>query len=247
MNQLLLEYMRTHEIPNNMVYKQSAIDQMIFVRDTLCGHLLRVPVFVVSTHRSKSIQLPVYYFEMRNGIRALMRENFYGWVVSLITPFSVTIEDFCYGDGAYPHNKDIASCFAEGFKSSWVFPYIKENTRNTTFKVDGNYKLYTLFYLLNRINVSLHANRYVIKNKEIASLAMNQLTENHPDVQPWELFSRPCYMAENDRFCKEYGLDRFISLDDTVKELSDRIGLWDELDVELSIELDLLRKGEQFE
>ena len=83
-SKLLLEWMReTPDIEDKMNWKRPAERQMCFVRDQIGRNLLRVPVFAVSTHRSKSIDLPVYGLTMRNGIEMYARENFYGWVVSL--------------------------------------------------------------------------------------------------------------------------------------------------------------------
>lgn len=245
MNQLLLEYMRTHEISDEMIWKRSAIDQMVFVRDTLCDYLLRVPVFVVSTHRSKSIELPVYYFEMRNGIRAIMRENFHGWIVTLITPHPVTLEEFCHGYGAYPY-EDIPKCYAEGFKDSWLHPYVKEGARRTTFDVDGNYKLYTLFYLLDKTGSTRLRDSDVIKNKDFTSHLMNTIIKNHPNVHPYELFARSLYKSESDTFCKEHGLKTNILQNEIVLEISRRVELWDELADELYMEIGLLYDGERF-
>ena len=74
---LLLQWMRSSEIDDSMCWKNAAERQMCFVRDVLCTDLLKVPVFVVSTHTSKSILLPVYRFRLQNGIIVTARENFY--------------------------------------------------------------------------------------------------------------------------------------------------------------------------
>lgn len=246
MNQLLLEYMRTHEISDEMNWKSSAIKQMVFVRDTLCDYLLRVPVFVVSTHRSKSIELPVYYFEMRNGIRAIMRENFHGWIVTLITSHPVTLEDFCHGHGIYPY-EDIPKCYAEGFKDSWLHPYVKEGARRTTFEVDGDYKLYTLFYLLDKTGSTRLRDSDVIKDEKFVSQLMNTMIENHPNMYPHELFVCSLYKSGSNTFCKEHGLKIHISSDEIVSEISRRVELWDELADEFYMEMGLLYDGERFE
>ena len=241
-NQLLLEYMLTHEIDDKMIWKQDAISNMCFVRDTLCCYLLRVPVFVVSTHRSKSIKLPVYYFEMRNGIRAIMRGDFHDWVISLMTPFPVTLEDFCHGSGGKPYVGDIHPCYAEGFKPSWIYPYVKENARRTTFYVDGNYKLYTLFYLLDRIPPAEKKDPEVVRGSKFARSIMEGLIEKHPAVNAWQLFERPVFKAED----RETGYC-YINKYEILEELPKRIDLYDDVAEEFYTEIALLHRGGEFE
>lgn len=240
MNQLLLEYMRTHEIDDNMVYKEAAIQQMCFIRDALCYYLLRVPVFVVSTHRSKSIQLPVYYFEMRNGIRAIMRENFHGWVVTLKTPFPVTLEDFCYGDGG-ERSEDITSCYAGGFKDSWVFPYVKKEARFTTFRVDEKYQLYTLFYMLNKIAWNGKRVMIDVKEENTARAMMEELISDHPGMHVYELFPETIFKAEHIGESYEH-----ISIDHVLNDLPIRVGRSKDVAEEFSMECALLYKGGMF-
>ena len=81
-NFTVLEFMRDFEYNSNLLWKKKAEEQLIFVRDTI-GALVKSPIFIVSTHYSKSCLLPVYGFMLPNGIRVIMRENFYGWVVSM--------------------------------------------------------------------------------------------------------------------------------------------------------------------
>ena len=58
--ELLLHWMRKQEIDDKMIYKNAAIKQECFLRDQICMRLLHTHAFVVSTHMSKSIILPVY-------------------------------------------------------------------------------------------------------------------------------------------------------------------------------------------
>ena len=84
--ELLLHWMRKQEIDDKMLYKNAAIKQECFIRDQICMRLLHTHSFVISTHRSKSIVLPVYAFTMENGIKVICRENFYGWKLSVKLP-----------------------------------------------------------------------------------------------------------------------------------------------------------------
>ena len=130
MNKLLLEFMRETELDEKLIWKKAAEKQMIFVRDTIGAHLTHSPIFVVSTHMSKSCVLPVYAFRLSNGIEFIMRENFYGWVVSIRSPFTIEeLPDFCRGDTLCSENPegDIAECYCEGFSKSWVYKYKNKN------------------------------------------------------------------------------------------------------------------------
>lgn len=142
----LLEYMRSTEIDDTLRYKIAAEEQMIFVRDTICFGLLKTDCFVISTHRSKSIELPVYEINF-NGITAIVRENFYGWVVSLKSKNPILLDneliqkDEC--DTVHP-------CYCEGFYKEWCYPTYKDGCTECTFRVSSDYKMWTLFYMLNK-------------------------------------------------------------------------------------------------
>ena len=73
--ELLLHWMRKQEIDDKMIYKNVAIKQECFLRDQICERLLHTHAFVVSTHMSKSIILPVYAFTMENGIKVICRDE----------------------------------------------------------------------------------------------------------------------------------------------------------------------------
>lgn len=73
MNKLLIEFMRENELSDDLLWKKAAEQQMIFVRDKIGKHLSHSPIFVVSTHMSKSCLLPVYAFRLTNGIEFIMR------------------------------------------------------------------------------------------------------------------------------------------------------------------------------
>ena len=152
MKELLLKFMRQWDIDENLIYKKAGIDQAIYVRDTLAMNLLRsVPAFAISMHRSKSVPLPVYGLTMRNGIKLIMRDNFYDWKVSVILPKPLPKNylpmELISNDG------DIPDCYLEGFHNEWGFETYKpedEKQNKFTIEVYGKYRLYTLlFYLKN--------------------------------------------------------------------------------------------------
>ena len=207
---LLLQWMRKQEIKDTMRWKDAAISQKVFVRDTLCGDLLHTPVFVVSTHTSKSIKLPVYRFRIHNGIIVTARDNFSGWVVSIKSPFAVNLpKDLVSGWGR--NYEDMKPCYCEGFKEDWVYPCVTENVRLSTFCVDSNYALWTLMRELNQYEpVEKEQRTYSV---DIIAMCIGQAMTTFDDMKLYEVF--PCYhrCAYNYDFCKAHELDCYFYAD----------------------------------
>ena len=178
-NFTLLEFMRDFEYNSNLLWKKKSEEQLIFVRDTI-GALVKSPIFIVSTHYSKSCLLPVYGFMLPNGIRVIMRENFYGWVVSMwvdneSASFNID-EGLVHGDRDENegYNGDIKEYYCEGFKSEWVFPFQAKETKATTFRVGNDFKLYTLFYkLINEYKNEIPFVGYELDIERIESIYNN--------------------------------------------------------------------------
>lgn len=152
MNTFLLYHNRKWNIPDKMLWKESAWKQDRFIRDIVCGDLLRVPAFVVSGHRSKSINLPVYGFVLRNGVKVICRDNFYDWKLSIELPRPLSpasaIPSELISDG---ETRKIDSCYLEGFKDEWSYDaYDRNNTFQTKFTIEvyGDYKFWTIMFIL---------------------------------------------------------------------------------------------------
>lgn len=146
----LLYFMRDWHLDENLIYKDAAVNQAIFIRDTVCQNLLRVPAFIVSTHTSKSCTLPVYYFKMLNGIKIICRGNFYDWKISVETPVKLR-------EGLLPLDlitggtkQKISDCYLEGFKEEWGYgPYnIANPAKKFTIEVSDKYALYVIMHTL---------------------------------------------------------------------------------------------------
>lgn len=169
MNELLLYGQRRDSISDNMIYKNDAVSQECFIRDTICAYFLHVPAFSISSHISKSIVLPVYGFVMRNGIKIIARDNFYGWIVSIELPKPLPMgylykDLFSYGID----NKQIK--YAEGFKQEWIYDCYDENSTDCTkftVAVDDKYKFYMLMYLLNKAFENI---KFEIDDRDIAEI-----------------------------------------------------------------------------
>ena len=149
--ELLLHWQRTNDLDDNLIYKKAAENQEIFMRDDVGHNLLKSHVFVISTHMSKSCRLPVYYIKMMNGIKVIMRGNFYDWKLSIDSPVDLPancIPNNCVSDGI--KNK-ISDCYCEGFKNNWVFDkYNPENPgKQFTIECPDKLRMYVVLHSLN--------------------------------------------------------------------------------------------------
>ena len=153
--ELLLQWMRKWKIDNEMIWKSAAIQQAIFLRETICFNLLKTQAFVVSTHRSKSIQLPVYAFIMRNGIKVICRENFYGWMLSVELPQDKPRVNLIGKDiFACGYMNDVHPCYFEGFRGEWVYGGFNPDDleqRKFSFGISNDYDFYMVMYMLKNL------------------------------------------------------------------------------------------------
>lgn len=156
----------------DVIYLKAGIRQVLWARDTLFYMLARHsssnpderlaseerykwrkanPVLVVSEHTSKSMPLPVYRYNLDFlGLELTMRENFYGWVMSVRS--DVPVKGPFYGLVEVVEGPDyldfFPSYYAEGFREEWCFmPYFK-GTCQFTNRFHSNENLWAFLYLL---------------------------------------------------------------------------------------------------
>lgn len=142
----------------DMIYKNDWYNQVSFVRDNInrmfyssYSDSINNPVMVIDTHKSKSIDLPVYEINLKShNVKIIMRNNFYDWKVSIISSKDILI-DFM---GLFNEDEVINEVYCEGFKRNQIFDCYSKDKKKFTFEVIDDYKLYTLMYLLNN-----HLNR----------------------------------------------------------------------------------------
>lgn len=100
---------------DQMVYKKGAEGQF---QDFLnFAEKLGAKTRVVSTHRSKSIALPVVEFTTPYGVRCIARDNFHDIKVSVWAPSPCDHDLFGLVAGGDSY---LAGCYFEGFVSEWV-------------------------------------------------------------------------------------------------------------------------------
>lgn len=153
----LLEWCRTDGSwpDDGMAYKGAMVDQVCFVRDKLpCAfaqdrseyshHQSGDGTAVIGTHRSKSCVLPVYGLDIKSlGVKAVMRNNFYNWVVSITMPRQVDLAMF-KAQGARL-DEPVNAVYCEGFEGRWVLGSYDHDPCAFTIELNDSYALYALF------------------------------------------------------------------------------------------------------
>lgn len=221
--------MRKNEIDDNLIYKNAAKKQEIFLRDVVCGDLLHVPAFVVSTHYSKSVKLPVYAFTMRNGIKVICRENFYGWKLSVELPgerpYAEILPEDIINEGY--KGKRIPSCYFEGFDKKWCHCSYRPDVKQRKFSIGiySDYKFYMAMYFLSHLYEPIKFGDTVAKmsKKKVADSIWN-ISERfgahemrkdtswgkeieRPVMSPWALLWITYSSINNYKFRDEKGLE----------------------------------------
>jgi hypothetical protein len=148
---------RKWELSEELIYKNAAKSQASFVQNKIVGNLLKTVGFVVSHHYSKSCELPVYFMKMRNGIKIIMRCNFYDWKLSVEIPkeyadlpANYLPEDCLSHDMVENKGEKIPPCYCEGFKKEWCYnAYIPEQPgKKFTIEIPDDERLYVIMHYL---------------------------------------------------------------------------------------------------
>lgn len=142
-------------IPDDkMLYKEAAVKQVLFVRDYLAARVVsgfshdKNCALVINVHLSKSILLPVYKITLKNGIVLILRDNFFDWKVSVISPFriySLDLEDLISLDD------QVSPTCCEGFPDELIFGSFDQNNYQFTAELNTKYDLYALAVVLARM------------------------------------------------------------------------------------------------
>lgn len=157
----LQEWYYERAVEDNMIWKECYKSQLMFVRDNLNGLVNAgidykeiTSVQVISTHCSKSIELPVYLLQ-RGELFIVLRNNFYNWKMSVINPdfilsdFSTIFHTTSPVETGYTGNP-LADCYFEGFPKELVFGYYHESNKDVwSAEIHGDYTMYmTLFKMM---------------------------------------------------------------------------------------------------
>ena len=145
-------WVRVNEPKSSLIYAKGLDEQVCFVRDKI-NVLLRSSYIewknnkplVISTHRSKSVLLPVFQINLEKyGIEIVLRYDFYDWKVSVKSENPLNF-DFM---GLFNPKEEIPYVYCEGFPMNKVYGCFEKNPTQFTFELNSNYDLYTFFFLL---------------------------------------------------------------------------------------------------
>jgi hypothetical protein len=105
----------------------------------------REQVSVISSHFSKSVELPVYRIRA-HGMALTLRNNFHDWKVSVDSDAEV-VGDF---SGLFDSKRKVLPVYCEGFAETDVHGPFSDDRRRFTVEIADNFRLYTFLYLLRR-------------------------------------------------------------------------------------------------
>jgi hypothetical protein len=138
--------------------------QIMRIRDNIAGVFGATSAEVISTHRSKSVELPVYRLTNdRLKVRAYLRDNFYNIKLSIDSERPVNADFTGLFETAHTHEHDdysgddLASCYFEGFPESLVFDYYGHTDgRRWSAQLRGYESLWTALFLIRRSFGDIH-------------------------------------------------------------------------------------------
>lgn len=99
---------------------------------------------VISTHKSKSVLLPVFELNLESvGVKLVLRNNFYDWNVSVESEKEI----FCDFKGLITE-ASYADCYCQGFPKNRIYGQYEEDRKRFTVCLSDDYKLYTFMWIL---------------------------------------------------------------------------------------------------
>jgi hypothetical protein len=160
----LREWVKSN-VPDDAMYWKGAFgDQISAVKSLARLFTTGLPfvapddfVQVISSHFSKSIDLPVYELSRPDlGLRIILRDNFYNWKISVISeaPIEADFAGLFYtappADPEYTGDP-LRAVYCEGFPDSLVFGYYDASDRRQfSAELYSNHALYTAVFLILR-------------------------------------------------------------------------------------------------
>lgn len=151
----LQEWFMNNKPADDLIWKDGLARQVMFIRDKIIGLLARSyeefkgiqeAARVISTHHSKSVNLPVMEINW-NDWKFILRYNFYNWKVSVRAPFKFKDIEIDFMKLFDPTEK-INSVYCEGFEDSWVYGPYSENKREYTIEIGDDNQLYVYFWII---------------------------------------------------------------------------------------------------
>lgn len=148
----LQKWFNDNQPDDEMLWKKSFQDQVMFVRDQVASVLSRSYqeytdlVDVYSTHYSKSICCPVYFIDLKkDGVKIWMRYNFYDWNISVESekPLDCDFLDTFDDEHGYGY------CYCQGMEDK-KFGRYRDNNKKFTVCIGGKFDVYTFCRVLRK-------------------------------------------------------------------------------------------------
>lgn len=152
----LTRWMEEYSPRKTLIFREAGGGQLRFVDETIrdlfrSGSKRDEKSFIaaISTHRSKSVILPVYQIVFEKGkkkVEFVLRGNFHDWNVSVDSDFSL--------EGLFNKEQrlfDVNStdyCFFQGFPSDKVYGCYKNGPDHFSACIDDDFKLYVFLFLI---------------------------------------------------------------------------------------------------
>lgn len=187
----LSHWIRDLAIKDEMLWKSSAADQVAMFRDVISRLVgvgtgeryeeLPPGAFVIATHRSKSIDLPVVSFERPDiGLRFVVRDNFYNFKLSVISECPINCDAFQFLFKTQPPREPdytgghLDSCYFEGFPGDLIFGYYGANRARWSAEIHGQNALWTTIFLCMQASGALRPLVYRTREEHLAELAASR-------------------------------------------------------------------------
>lgn len=137
--------------------------------------------FVIATHRSKSIDLPVISFERGDlGVRFVVRDNFYNFKLSVVSERPIKCDAFQFLFKTMPPREPdytgdaLSSCYFEGFPSDLIFGYYSADSRRWSAEIHGQNALWTVLFLCMMTLGAMTPLIYHTRDEHLAQLAADR-------------------------------------------------------------------------
>jgi hypothetical protein len=173
-----------YDIDAKLIYTNAGASQISWVRDQLAttfstglGHQAchDETAFVVSTHTSKSVRLPVYLLE-RPGLKLYLRGNFYDWKLSVDSDKEINANFdglFQTGPPVEPEytGDPLHQVYFEGFSPDWIYDYYeRSNKKRFSAELWNQSSLWTAAFLILRDLGHIQAMRWNTRASHSAML-----------------------------------------------------------------------------
>jgi hypothetical protein len=125
----LNEWIKRNEIHENIIWKETALNQLEAFNST--GQALGLKAQVIHHHTSKNIKLPVVMYQLNDSVSVIARSNFYDIKVSIKSdvPLNLPKTDFL-------STEDINSVYFEGFEKHQVYRAYKPGAKEFSTELD---------------------------------------------------------------------------------------------------------------